>query len=138
MPLFSDIWKLVIDGFPISTCPKDMERELLQTSNRPELLLQFKYLIWSVILYFHDYISDQNIYLVLVFQDTVEVGDVADGEPQDLDLGELLVRGQGRQQASQRPEGGVKGLGRNPSWKFYTLQSFKNDKYLLTTPIDYW
>ena len=51
--------------------------------------------------------------LVLVLQDTVKVGDIADGEPQDLDLGELLVGRQRGQQSSQRGEGRVEGLRRN-------------------------
>ena len=47
---------------------------------------------------------------VLVLQDTVQVCDVADGEPEDLNLGELLVRRQGGQQAPQCGEGRVERL----------------------------
>lgn len=44
----------------------------------------------------------------------VEIGDVADGEAQDLDLGELLVGGQGGQQLAQLGEGQVEGLHADP------------------------
>ena len=47
---------------------------------------------------------------VLVLQDTVQVRDVADGEPEDLNLGQLLVRRQGGQQAPQCGEGRVERL----------------------------
>lgn len=43
-------------------------------------------------------------------QDVVEIGDVADGQAQDLDLGELLVRGQRGQQLAELGEGQVEGL----------------------------
>ena len=44
----------------------------------------------------------------------VEVGDVADGEPQDLDLGELLVRRQRRQKPAKIQKGRVEGLDADP------------------------
>ena len=44
-------------------------------------------------------------FLVLALQHAIKIGDVADGEPEDLDLRELLVRGQGGQERSQRAEG---------------------------------
>lgn len=47
-------------------------------------------------------------------QHVVEIGDVADGEAQDLDLGELLVGGQGGQQLAQLGEGQVEGLHADP------------------------
>ena len=49
-------------------------------------------------------------FLVLALQHAIKIGDVADGEPKDLDLGELLVRGQGGQESSQRAEGRVERL----------------------------
>lgn len=44
------------------------------------------------------------------FQHMVEIGNVADGEAQDLDLGQLLVGRQRGQQAAQVAEGHVEGL----------------------------
>ena len=49
-------------------------------------------------------------FLVLALQHTIKIGDVADGEAEDLDLGELLVRRQGGQERSQRAEGRVERL----------------------------
>lgn len=40
----------------------------------------------------------------------VQIGDVADGQAQDLDLGQLLVRGQRGQQFAELGEGQVEGL----------------------------
>lgn len=47
-------------------------------------------------------------------QDVVEIGDVADGEAQDFDLGELLVGGERGQQLPQLGEGEVEGLHADP------------------------
>ena len=44
-------------------------------------------------------------FLVLALQHAIKIGDVADGEAEDLDLTELLVRMQGGQERSQRAEG---------------------------------
>ena len=49
-------------------------------------------------------------FLVLALQHAIKIGDVADGEPEDLDLRELLVRRQGGQERSQRAEGRVERL----------------------------
>lgn len=47
-------------------------------------------------------------------ENMVEVGDVADGQAKDLDLGELLVRRQGGQQSTQLGERHVEGLDSDP------------------------
>ena len=43
--------------------------------------------------------------LLLALQHAIKIGDVADGEAEDLDLRELLVWMQGGQERSQRAEG---------------------------------
>jgi len=48
------------------------------------------------------------------FEDVVEKGDVADGQSQYLDLGELLVGRQGRQHATETSERGVERLDTYP------------------------
>lgn len=52
--------------------------------------------------------------LILALQHAIKIGDVADGEAEDLDLGELLVRRQGGQERSQRAEGRVERLNSEP------------------------
>lgn len=47
---------------------------------------------------------------LLDIQHVVEIGDVADSQSEDLDLGQLLVRGQRGQQLPQLGEGHVEGL----------------------------
>ena len=68
---------------------------------------------------------------VLALEHAVKIWDVADGEPEDLNLWELLVRGQGGQEGSQSAEGRIEGLG----WRhivnngFVSLSWFKQHEW---------
>ena len=59
--------------------------------------------------------AHSNVTLVNLaqFENVVKEGDVTDGQSQDLDLGEFLVRRQSRQHAAQSSEGGVERLDAN-------------------------
>ena len=72
-------------------------------------------LIWTIMRLissrYHSAIKWEAFWIsVLALEHAVQVWDVADGEAEDLDLGEFLVRGQGRQESPQSAEGSIEGL----------------------------